>query len=49
MDELQKLCDNVPEFANEKAYETFEKEFGFKITDIFDEISAKPIAAASIG
>jgi aarF domain-containing kinase len=49
MDELQKLCDEVPEFSNEKAFQIFKDELGIDVNDVFTDISSKPIAAASIG
>jgi predicted unusual protein kinase regulating ubiquinone biosynthesis (AarF/ABC1/UbiB family) len=49
MEELQKLCDEVPVFSNEKAFEIFESELGCKPSDIFDDLSSSPIASASIG
>jgi predicted unusual protein kinase regulating ubiquinone biosynthesis (AarF/ABC1/UbiB family) len=49
MDELQKLCDEVPEFSNEKAYQIFKDELGIDANDIFEFITVNPIAAASVG
>jgi predicted unusual protein kinase regulating ubiquinone biosynthesis (AarF/ABC1/UbiB family) len=40
MEELQKLCDEVPVFSNEKAFEIFESELGMKPTDVFYDMSA---------
>jgi predicted unusual protein kinase regulating ubiquinone biosynthesis (AarF/ABC1/UbiB family) len=36
-------------FSNEVAYGIFKSEFGYEITDVFEDISKEPIAAASIG
>ncbi len=47
--ELSKLQDNVPSFANEVAYEIIERELGRSIPELFAEIEADPIAAASLG
>jgi predicted unusual protein kinase regulating ubiquinone biosynthesis (AarF/ABC1/UbiB family) len=49
MEELQQLCDEVPVFTNEKAFEIFENDLGFKATDVLTDISPQPIASASIG
>ena len=49
MDELQKLCDEVPEFSNEIAFKIFKDELGIDINDVFEIITVKPIAAASVG
>jgi predicted unusual protein kinase regulating ubiquinone biosynthesis (AarF/ABC1/UbiB family) len=47
--ELSKLQDNVPSFPNEVAFEIIERELGHAIPDLFAEIEAEPIAAASLG
>lgn len=39
----------MPEFSNEKAFQIFKDELGLNVTDVFTDISPKPIAAASIG
>jgi len=49
MEELQKLCDEVPVFSNKQAFDIFEKELGMKVEDVLMDISPEPIAAASIG
>lgn len=55
MVELQKLCDKVPSYPTSIAMATLEKEFttrNGKITtaaDLFAEITAEPVAAASLG
>jgi len=49
MRELQTLCDSVPCFENKKAFEIIEDELGAPVHDLFSEISAEPVAAASIG
>lgn len=49
LDELTKLQDQLPPFANEIAYQFIEEELGAKPHEIYAEISAHPIAAASLG
>ncbi|KAI0558541.1 Protein kinase [Gracilaria domingensis] len=49
MNELRLLCDAVPSFANEIAFQMMEEELGRPIDEIYSEISEKPIAAASLG
>jgi len=49
MEELQKLCDEVPVFPNNVAFKIFEDELGYSVNDILMDISEEPIAAASIG
>ncbi|MDQ3635010.1 MAG: AarF/ABC1/UbiB kinase family protein [Acidobacteriota bacterium] len=47
--ELGTLVDDVPAFPNEVAFARIEKEFGRKISDVYDEFEAEPVAAASLG
>ncbi|MCC6824521.1 MAG: AarF/ABC1/UbiB kinase family protein [Acidobacteria bacterium] len=47
--ELGTLVDQVPPFPNEVAHSIIERELGRKITDIFSEFDAEPMAAASLG
>ncbi len=47
--ELSKLQDNVPSFPNDVAFEIIERELGHSIPELFAEIEAEPIAAASLG
>jgi len=47
-EELAKLQDAVPPFPNEVAFRLMEEELGVKPTEIFSEISEKPVAAASL-
>lgn len=49
MVELQKLCDKVPCYDSKIAFATIERELGKPIEDLFSEISAEPLAAASLG
>lgn len=49
MNELRDLCDAVPSFSNEIAFEMMEEELGMPVSEIYSEISEKPIAAASLG
>lgn len=50
LEELQKLQDDVPRFANEKAFRTVEEELGVKdFGEVFELVEKNPIAAASIG
>lgn len=47
--ELEKLQDNVPPFPSETAIAIIENSLGKKVTDVFEEFEATPIAAASLG
>ncbi len=47
--ELGTLVDDVPAFPNEVAFARIEKELGRKISDVYDEFEAEPVAAASLG
>jgi aarF domain-containing kinase len=49
MVELQKLCDKVPSFDSNIAFETIERELGRPVNEIFSEITPEPVAAASLG
>ncbi len=49
LEELIKLQDQLPPFANDIAYEIIETELERPIRDIFSELSPKPVAAASLG
>lgn len=49
MNELRALCDAVPSFSNKVAFQMMEEELGVPVSEIFSEISEKPIAAASLG
>jgi len=49
MQELQTLCDSVPGFENEKAFAIVEDELGAPVSELFADVSQKPVAAASIG
>jgi len=47
-DELVKLQDRVPPFANEIARSIIEKELGMSIADAFAEFDTEPLASASV-
>ena len=50
MVELQKLCDKVPSFPSDIAFETIKNELRVEnIGDIYSDISEEPVAAASLG
>jgi len=49
LEELTKLQDQLPAFANEIAYQFIEEELGAPPAKIYAEISPQPIAAASLG
>lgn len=49
MNELRALCDAVPSFPNEVAFSMMEEELGRPVSDMYSDISDKPIAAASLG
>lgn len=49
MNELRGLCDAVPSFSNEIAFQMMEEELCRPVDEIYSDISEKPIAAASLG
>lgn len=49
LDELTKLQDQLPPFSNEIAYQFIEEELGDHPDNIYAELSADPLAAASLG
>lgn len=49
LEELTKLQDQLPPFPNEQAYATIERELDRPIKEVFQTISAQPVAAASLG
>ncbi|PZU94457.1 MAG: hypothetical protein DCF32_22795 [Leptolyngbya sp.] len=49
LEELTKLQDQIPPFANATAYRFIEEELGAPPSQIYAEISESPIAAASLG
>ncbi|MEA5503437.1 AarF/ABC1/UbiB kinase family protein [Halotia wernerae UHCC 0503] len=49
IDELTKLQDELPAFSNELAYKFIQEELGKTPDQIYAELSAEPIAAASLG
>lgn len=49
LEELTKLQDQLPSFPNEIAYQFIEEELGSRPEEIYAELSAEPIAAASLG
>jgi len=46
---LSSLQDSVEPFDSALAYDIIEKELGKKISDVFVELSAEPVASASMG
>jgi predicted unusual protein kinase regulating ubiquinone biosynthesis (AarF/ABC1/UbiB family) len=49
VDELARLQDNVPPFSNEQAMALIELELKRPAGELFREISAEPVASASLG
>ena len=49
LEELTKLQDQLPPFANEVAFGFIEEELGDRPENIFAELSENPVAAASLG
>ncbi len=49
LEELTKLQDKLPPFPNELAFSLIREQLGQDPQDIYQEISATPIAAASLG
>jgi len=49
LEELTKLQDQLPPFANAIAYQFIEEELGAPPEEIFAELSPNPVAAASLG
>ncbi|MEH1888473.1 MAG: AarF/ABC1/UbiB kinase family protein [Nostoc sp.] len=49
LEELTKLQDQLPPFANEIAYQFIKEELGSPPEEVYAELSAQPIAAASLG
>jgi predicted unusual protein kinase regulating ubiquinone biosynthesis (AarF/ABC1/UbiB family) len=49
LDELTRLQDQLPAFSNDIAYQFIEEELGAPPQEVYEEISEKPIAAASLG
>jgi predicted unusual protein kinase regulating ubiquinone biosynthesis (AarF/ABC1/UbiB family) len=49
LEELTKLQDQLPPFPNEIAYQFIKEELGAPPEEVYAELSAKPIAAASLG
>jgi predicted unusual protein kinase regulating ubiquinone biosynthesis (AarF/ABC1/UbiB family) len=47
--ELSKLQDSVPAFSHDEAIRIIERELGKPIAELYFEIEAQPIAAASLG
>lgn len=47
--ELSKLQDQIPPFSTHVAIKSIESQLGAQISQIFSDISSKPIAAASLG
>ena len=49
LEELTQLQDQLPPFPNELAYQFIEEELGDRPENIYAELTADPIAAASLG
>jgi predicted unusual protein kinase regulating ubiquinone biosynthesis (AarF/ABC1/UbiB family) len=49
LEELTRLQDQLPPFPNELAYQFIEEELGDRPENVYAELSADPIAAASLG
>jgi predicted unusual protein kinase regulating ubiquinone biosynthesis (AarF/ABC1/UbiB family) len=49
LEELTKLQDQLPPFPNELAYQFIKEELGASPEEVYAELSAQPIAAASLG
>jgi predicted unusual protein kinase regulating ubiquinone biosynthesis (AarF/ABC1/UbiB family) len=49
LEELTKLQDQIPPFDNAIAYRFIEEELGARPEELFEELSDRPIAAASLG
>jgi len=49
MVELQKLCDKVPSYPSDIAFQTIIDELGKTPDELFSEITPEPVAAASLG
>lgn len=49
LEELVKLQDQLPPFDNAIAYAIIQKELDCAISDVYSELSPKPVAAASLG
>ncbi len=49
LDQLTLLQDQLPAFPTEEAFAIIERELDGTIDDLFQDISAKPVAAASLG
>lgn len=46
---LKDLHDRVPPFSTAEAHRIIRSDFGCDVADIFDDFSAEPVAAASLG
>jgi len=49
LEELALLQDQLPPFPNELAYQFIEEELGDRPEEIYEELTAQPVAAASLG
>lgn len=49
IEELSKLQDQIPPFPNEIAFQFIREELGKNPSELYDEISPAPVAAASLG
>ncbi|MEN9208506.1 MAG: AarF/ABC1/UbiB kinase family protein [Gloeomargarita sp. GMQP_bins_14] len=49
LEELTLLQDQLPSFPNAVAYQIIESELGRPVSEIYEELSPEPVAAASLG
>ncbi|MDJ1185019.1 ABC1 kinase family protein [Roseofilum casamattae] len=49
LEELTKLQDRLPPFPNAIAFEIVEAQLGRSLSDVYEEVSPNPVAAASLG
>ncbi len=49
LDELVKLQDKLPPFSNDIAFSIIESELERPVSELYQEISSEPVAAASLG
>jgi predicted unusual protein kinase regulating ubiquinone biosynthesis (AarF/ABC1/UbiB family) len=49
LEELTRLQDQLPPFSNDIAYGIIQRELGRSVEEVYREISAQPVAAASLG
>uniref|UniRef100_A0A7S1B859 Protein kinase domain-containing protein n=1 Tax=Corethron hystrix TaxID=216773 RepID=A0A7S1B859_9STRA len=49
MVELQRLCDKVPSYPSDIAFDTIQRELGKSMDELYSDITPEPVAAASLG